>query len=327
MLYNILEVIKLANRYNKKIVIRGKTCLQLLQSLRQTNPILKKARFIDGENLTVEEEKNVVIIIADRWESLYPKMEQIGIGNNKKISIKETDTVLVTSVPQPGVERLAAGSLDEIAKNECSISLVPRKKHFLLNPGAEDIKLMANILQPKVFVPIKGLFKNMKAAADLFTDYKDITTLLISNGEMISFQDGELVKKRRKVNVGQDVMVDGGGIGHVGVEIIHEREMLSRDGVVVLGIMLDRNNNHKLVGDIDIQMRGVVYVDEKTNELFNLLKERVANVIDDYLETIHTNKTSFVNREATNVIRRKTMRVVLKNTKKSPMVIPVIIEV
>ncbi len=327
MIYNTLEVIALANRYNKRVAITSWTCYQLLLTLKVNNPIVKKARFVDLNKVKPEDEKNLVVIITDGWDSLYQKMGQIGLGNNNYVTIKATDTVLVTSVPLAGTERLAAASLDEIAKNDPKIFLVPRKKHYLLYPAAEDIKLMANIVEPKVFIPIKGLYKNMLAAEQLFSDDKKVITALLNNGDIITFKDGLLEKRRFKLDNCQDVMVDAGGVHNVGVEIIREREMLSRDGVVVLGIMLARKNNHQLVGAIDIQMRGVVYVDNTTQELFDLIKDAIGILIADNSENLKVKKEKFNNREITNIIRRKVSRIVLKNTKKSPMVIPVIVEV
>ncbi len=327
MIYNILEIIALANFYNKFIAIPDWTCYQLILSLKNTNKIVKEARFINLIKVKPEQEKDLVVIITDSWDNLYQNMAQIGLGNDNSIRIQATDTILVTSVPQPGTERQAAASLDEVAKNDPKIVLVPRKQHYLLYPSAEDIKLMADIVEPQVFIPIKGLYKNMLAAAQLFEEDAYPKTLLLNNGDLITFKDGVLLKRRLKVEASKDVMVDAGGTHNVGVEIIREREMLSRDGVVVIGMMLDRKDNHQLVGAIDIQMRGVVYVDESTQELFDILKNIIGTMIDDYTLNLKETKERFNNREITNSIRRKITRVIMKNTKKTPMVIPVIIEV
>ncbi len=327
MIYNILEIIALANRYNKKVAVPSWTCYQLLLTLKNTNAIVKQARFVDLNKVKIEDEKDLVVIITDSWDELYQKMAQIGLGNNNSVRIRATDTVLVISTPVPGVERLAAASLDEVAKNDPQIFLVPRKQHYLLHPASEDIKLMANIVEPKVFIPIKGLYKNMLGASQLFDEDNKVTTMLLNNGEVITFKDGQLEKRRFKLDIAKDVMVDDGGVHNVGVEIIREREMLSRDGVVVLGIMLSRKDNHELVGTIDIQMRGVVYVDNTTQELFDLVKNAVGTLIEDYSFNLKEKKEKFNNREITNIIRRKVSRIVMKNTKKSPMVIPVIVEV
>ena len=198
-----------------------------------------------------------------------------------------------------------------------------RKDIYSPHACEEDIKAMISIFQPKYYMPIYGDFKklltNGKIAISL-KKYNYSNVFVLDNGMILNIENGVAkMDYSNKITVG-DVFIDGLDVGNIGNNIIEERNKISNDGVVVMGITVS-SKKQEIIGKPDVQMRGFVFLKESEN----VLKE-ITNI---FLDQVRIYLTGYYN-EATpveNKIIERCTRFVRRETGKSPVIIPKIIDI
>ena len=182
---------------------------------------------------------------------------------------------------------------------------------------------MINIFQPKYYMPVDGDFKalltNAKIAISL-KKYNYNNVFVLDNGMIINIENGVAkVDYNEKIPTG-DVLIDGLDVGNIGSNVIEERNKISNDGVVVMGITVS-SKKQEVIGKPDVQMRGFVFLKESEN----VLKE-ITNI---FLDQVRIYLTGYYD-EAISVeekIVERCTRFVRKETGKKPVIIPKIIDI
>jgi len=141
---------------------------------------------------------------------------------------------------------------------------------------------------------------------------------IVDNGEMITFKDGKLQSYRDSITI-EDVMIDGLGIGDVGVKVIDDRNQLQNDGVVIIGMTID-GKTREIVANTDVQTRGFIYLKDSENVVKGIM-----NIAETELES-YKNKTEEDIRDVRQNIKDKVNKYIIKETGKRPVILPVIIE-
>jgi ribonuclease J len=177
------------------------------------------------------------------------------------------------------------------------------------------------IFHPKYYIPIKGEYqafvKNASIAREMNIPEENI--IIADNGEMITFKDGELVPGREKIEV-EDVMIDGIGVGDVGAKVIDDRIQLSNDGVVVVGVTIDRKTK-KIIAQTDCQTRGFVYLKDAgyvIRQVISICENVVGQLVEHPEMDIQ---------DIRNQMKDQSMKYIVKETGKKPVFISVVIEV
>lgn len=188
------------------------------------------------------------------------------------------------------------------------------------------------MLEPKYFVPIKGLYKDFNAARNAAIEAGVLhnNALIQDNGEILSFNNGILndvsyntnLKSKNNPNLitTGDVYVDGIGVGDIGAIVIEERRKLMSDGVLITGLTIDRKTK-EIISLIDAQMRGVVYLTNNDTMLKNI-QDIIIKIIEKFQKSNNFNTTEIKNR-----IKIELQDFLKKETGKVPMILPVINEI
>ena len=143
--------------------------------------------------------------------------------------------------------------------------------------------------------------------------------IIADNGEIITFENGEMLKERETIQV-DDVMIDGIGVGDVGAKVIDDRIQLSNDGVVVVGITIDKKTK-KIIAQTDCQSRGFVYLKDASYVIRHVIE--ICEEVVGQLEK----KPDMDILEIRNQMKDKSMRYIVKETGKRPVFISVVVEV
>jgi len=140
------------------------------------------------------------------------------------------------------------------------------------------MKLMLHLVKPKYFVPIHGELRHLKQHAVLAQQVgiPAENIAVIENGQSIEFKDGKMQLGKRIP--GGYVFVDGAGVGEIGPSVMREREILSRDGFVLVNLSLDRDSC-RLVNEPEFITRGFMPARE-ADELFEAARKLVQQNID-----------------------------------------------
>lgn len=355
-LFRINEILQaIQETYSERTVaVHGNTLNEILRVIYDTNinkakdkvnikcfdvtfnmndPDKNKIRIISLDQ--VVNNKNSVVIVTGSGERLFAKMNKIASGNDDKLVLVEDDTIVLATPPIPGNEVAHAAVLDELARTDAKTISISEKQVWSVNASFEDIKLLTNMLEPKYFLAVKGLYKDFNAArqAAIEAGVLHNNALIQDNGEIITFENGKLIdnslhnqyrnklsEKNDNIVVTGDVYVDGIGVGDIGAIVIDERARLMKDGVLITGLTINRKTK-EIISLIDAQMRGVVYLTNNENMLKSI-QTIIINVIEKYQKN-----PSFNSNEIKNKIRSELQDFIKKETGKMPMILPVINEI
>ena len=189
-----------------------------------------------------------------------------------------------------------------------------------MHASVEDIKVMLQLFKPKYYIPIRGEYQHFIANRAIALDMgmSDDHIVIMDNGEEITFKDGSLEPSRDFYEV-EDVMIDGIGVGDVGMKVIDDRIQLSNDGVVIIGMTI--NHQREIIANTDVQTRGFVYLKDSEHIVKGIFKiaEDTLNENKDNLEIETT--------EIRQMIKDKVYKFITKQTGKKTVILPVIIEI
>ena len=185
---------------------------------------------------------------------------------------------------------------------------------------SEELKMILNIFKPEYFIPVQGEFKMQIAHAKLAAETGVLpeNIFLLEKGDVVSSDKGILLSND-KVTAG-NVLIDGSGVGDVGNIVLRDRRLLSDNGIFIAVVSID-NKNKKIVAGPEIQSRGFVYVKE-SEELLKEAEGRILEIVENHLTT---GKLEW--NDLKQEIRDDLNRFLYDNTKRNPMIIPIISEI
>ena len=322
------EIAQLAKKYNRKICFYGRDKYDntntIMRIARHTKrPILDIHPSYIADSKAISDKKNMdklVVLLSGSPRRIYHDILDIIDGGDEKLKLQERDTFIVASPVLPGTEKIANRAINELYKTDTQIHVLKNKELQSMHASEEDIKVLIQILNPKYFIPIKGEYQHFVAVSDVAKkmSIKDDYIIIVDNGEIITFNDGKLQDYRDSITI-EDVMIDGLGIGDVGVKVIDDRNQLQNDGVVIIGMTID-GKTKEIVANTDVQTRGFIYLKDSEN-----IVRAIIEMAEKELEAYKKDDNGDI-RDVRQTIKDKANRYIIKETGKRPVILPVIIE-
>ena len=322
------EIAQLAKKYNRKICFYGRdkydNTNKIMRIARHTKrPILDIHPSYIADSKAISDKKNMdklVVLLSGSPRRIYHDILDIIDGGDEKLKLQESDTFIVASPVLPGTEKIANRAINELYKTDTQIHVLKNKELQSMHASEEDIKVLIQILNPKYFIPIKGEYQHFVAVSDVAKkmSIKDDYIIIVDNGEIITFNDGKLQDYRDSITI-EDVMIDGLGIGDVGVKVIDDRNQLQNDGVVIIGMTID-GKTKEIVANTDVQTRGFIYLKDSEN-----IVRAIIEMAEKELEAYKKDDNGDI-RDVRQTIKDKANRYIIKETGKRPVILPVIIE-
>ena len=263
------------------------------------------------------DEQMVLITTGSQGESM-AALSRMAANIHKKISIRPGDTVIFSSTPIPGNEKAVSKVINELSMKGAKV--IFKDTHVSGHACQEEIKLIYSLVQPKYAIPVHGEYRHLKAQADLAEGLgmdKD-NIFILTSGEVLEL-DSESAKIAGSVPVGS-IFVDGLGVGDVGNIVLRDRQHLSQDGIMIVVVGLERYTNQVVSGP-DLVSRGFVYVRESEDllgEAKQIIEEALYGCLDRGISD--WGKIKMVIKDALHDF-------IWKKTKRSPMILPIIMEV
>ncbi|HLA97361.1 MAG TPA: ribonuclease J [Anaerolineales bacterium] len=201
-------------------------------------------------------------------------MGRLSTGTNRQFDIIPGDTVVLSSHPIPGNEETVYRTINRLFRRGANViyeAVAP--VHVSGHASQEEMKLLLHLVKPKYFIPIHGELRHLKQHAILAQQVgvPAENIAVIENGQMVEFANGRM-KLGDRVPGGY-VFVDGAGVGEIGPSVVREREILSRDGFVLVHLVMDTESS-QLIEDPEIITRGFVYARE-ADELLDAARQLV----------------------------------------------------
>jgi len=245
-------------------------------------------------------------------------LSRMAANMHKKVSIVPGDTVILSSSPIPGNEKQVSKVINELSRMGAKV--IFQDTHVSGHACQEEIKLIYALTKPKYAIPVHGEYRHLKRHAELaeMMGLEKDNIFILSSGDVLELDEvqAHVVDKV----TAQGILVDGLGVGDVGNIVLRDRQQLSENGLLVVVVTLEKYTNEILSGP-DIVSRGFVYVRESEN-----LLDEAKNVVADALDRCLNRNSSDWSRMK-NVIKDALGDFVWKRTKRSPMILPIIVEV
>ncbi|TES88483.1 MAG: ribonuclease J [Dehalococcoidia bacterium] len=236
------------------------------------------------------------------------------------VNIHSGDTIVISATPIPGNEAVVNRTVDNLFKQGARVLYDKVAQVHVHGHGSqEELKLLLTLVKPKFFMPIHGEYRHLSLHAKLAESVgipKD-NTFVLEDGDILSLT-AESARKDGKVSSG-NVYVDGLSVGDIGGVVLRNRRMLSKDGIVVAIIAVNRQTG-KLVGRPDIVTRGFVDTRE-FKEMIDESRDLLAKVLDH--SSPRATEWSFVNAK----VRDTLDKFYYERTRLRPMILPFMVKV
>ena len=315
----VQQIINSAEKFGRKVAIEGRSMVNTIEIAAKLGYLsLPDNILIEGEMLrNYTDEQTVIITTGSQGESM-AALSRMANGTHRKIAIKPNDLIVFSSSPIPGNEKSVTGVINELMKKGADV--IFQDVHVSGHACKEDIKLIYSLVNPKYSIPVHGEYKHLvaqaKIAEELGFDKENIK--ILSSGDVLEL-DEESAEITGRVTVG-NVMIDGNGVGDVGNIVIRDRQRMADDGIIIIVMTLDSVTGLVLDGP-DIVSRGFVYV--RNSEV---LMEEMQKVVDEKMEHIMDRRITDWSKIKTEV-KDVVGDFVWKETKRRPMILPIIMEV
>ena len=232
--------------------------------------------------------------------------------------IKPGDTVIFSSNPIPGNEKAVSKVINELCMKGADV--IFQDAHVSGHACQEEIKLIYTLVKPRYAIPVHGEYRHLKAQAQL------VNSLGIEKDHIFILKSGDVLEMSEEkasivghVQTGA-ILVDGLGVGDVGNIVLRDRQHLAEDGILIVVLTLGKYSNQVLAGP-DIVSRGFVYVRE-SEDLMDEARSVVNNALMNCLDRKMTDWGKIK-----NSARDSLSEFLWKRTKRSPMILPIIMEV
>ena len=315
----VQQVINSAYKSGRKVIIEGRSMVNTISIAQELGYIsIPDNTLIDIEQLkNYQDEKTVLITTGSQGESM-AALSRMASGTHRKVHIMPGDVVVLSATPIPGNEKAVSKVINELSIRGAEV--VFQDTHVSGHACQEELKLIYSLVRPKYAIPVHGEYRHLQANARLANELgiSKENTFILSSGDVLELDD-ENAKVTDHVQNGA-IYVDGLGVGDVGNIVLRDRQHLAEDGILIVVLTLEKYSNQFLAGP-DIVSRGFVYVRES-----EMLIEEAKMVVEEALEGCLSRGISDWGK-LKNVVKDALNDYLWKKTKRSPMILPIIMEV
>lgn len=315
----VQQIINSAYKYGRKCVVEGRSMVNVISTAAELGYLnVPENTLIELDQMkNYPDEQMVLITTGSQGESM-AALSRMASNMHRKVQIKPGDTVIFSSNPIPGNEKAVSRVINELSMKGADV--IFQDAHVSGHACQEEIKLIYSLVHPKYAIPVHGEYRHLKAQAQVAESLgipKD-NIFLLSSGDVLEL-DEEKAQVVDRVQTGA-ILVDGLGVGDVGNIVLRDRQHLSEDGILIVVLTLEKYSNQVLAGP-DIVSRGFVYVRESEG-----LMDEAKHVVEEAIEDCMDRRVTDWGRLKT-AIRDSLSEFLWKRTKRSPMILPIIMEV
>ena len=315
----VQQIINSAYKYGRKCVVEGRSMVNVISTAAELGYLnVPENTLIELDQMkNYPDEQMVLITTGSQGESM-AALSRMASNMHRKVQIKPGDTVIFSSNPIPGNEKAVSRVINELSMKGADV--IFQDAHVSGHACQEEIKLIYSLVHPKYAIPVHGEYRHLKAQAQVAESLgipKD-NIFLLSSGDVLEL-DEEKAQVVDRVQTGA-ILVDGLGVGGVGNIALRDRQHLAEDGILIVVLTLEKYSNQVLAGP-DIVSRGFVYVRESEG-----LMDEAKHVVEEAIEDCMDRRVTDWGRLKT-AIRDSLSEFLWKRTKRSPMILPIIMEV
>lgn len=321
-IHRIQQIIDEAVRCGRKVAVSGRSMINVVSVASELGYLnVPKDVLIDIDMIKNYPPEQLVIVTTGSQGEPLSALHRIAFSDHRQVEIIPGDMIIISATPIPGNEKLVSKVVNELMKRGANVVYERMYDvHVSGHACQEELKLMMSVVKPKYFIPLHGEQKHLMKHAGLARQMgiPDDNILITGNGSVIEVTANSL-KSTETVQAGR-VLVDGLGVGDVGSIVLRDRKHLADDGIIIVAVSID-GVTREVVSGPDVVSRGFVYVKE-SEQLMHDINELVCDILERcYIDGIR-DWTTIKTR-----IKERVSRFVSMRTRRSPMILPIIMQV
>jgi ribonuclease J len=319
----VQQIIDCAVKYGRKVALSGRSMVNVMTIGVELGYLhVPDGVLIDIDLIKRYPKDQIVLVTTGSQGEPMSALSRMAFADHRKVEVGPDDFIIISARPIPGNEKSVGNVIDELMKRGCEVEYGSMYEvHVSGHACQEELKLMQGIVKPKYFIPVHGEQKMLRQHAALsYAMGKTTQDVCIADiGDVIELSEDHMKHLPGVVPAG-NVLVDGLGVGDVGSIVLRDRKHLAEDGLIVVVSTISSDDGHVVSGP-DVVSRGFVYVRESEN-LIEDAKDLVYSVLEQCAENgIHDWGTLKTN------IKDSLSRLLYDRTRRSPMILPIIMEV
>lgn len=321
-IHRIQQIINSAVKHKRKVAIIGRSMINATTTANELGYLdIPDNVLIEISEIKNYKDEQLVIITTGSQGEPMAALSRMAASDHKQVDIRPGDKIIISASPIPGNEKSISKVINELMKKGADVIYEGLMEiHVSGHAKQEEIKLLHALVKPKYLMPIHGEYKHLKHHKDLACSLgmKKDDVFVMNIGEVLEVTDNS-AKITGTVPSGQ-VLVDGLGVGDVGNIVLRDRKHLSQDGLMIVVVSIEKETSNIVAGP-DIISRGFVYVRESEN-----LMDEARNVVRNAL--YRCEEKNITEWSSMKTLIRDTLKEYLwHKTKRSPMILPIIMEV
>jgi ribonuclease J len=320
--HRVQQIINTSYKHGRKVAVLGRSMINVIGAAAELGYMdLPDGVLIDIRDINRYRPEDITLITTGSQGEPMSALYRIAFSEHDRVKISSKDVVVLSSSAIPGNERLVGKIINALVKNGVKVvNDSTEDVHVSGHACREEIKLMMALLKPKYLMPIHGEYRHLYANKDIgeFMGIPSENIFISEIGKVL-----EIDRKGARFNGSEPagkVLVDGSGVGDIGSVVLRDRKHLSEDGLVVVVVTVDIDSR-MIVSGPDIVSRGFVYVKE-SEELMREARSIAEEALMRVLTKGVTDRTHFK-----TVIKDDLAKFIYKETKRKPMILPVIMDV
>jgi ribonuclease J len=320
----VQQVVDAAIKTNRKLALLGRSMVNVVSVAIERGYLkVPEGMLIEAHEVYDMDPENVAILCTGSQGEPMAALARLSTGNFRDVSIFPGDTVILAASPIPGNERDVSRIIDNLFQLGAKViygSGSTTGMHVSGHGYQEDLKLMLTLMKPTYFIPIHGEYRMLHHHQTLAESVgvEKGNTFIIKNGEVVDIENS-IARQTRNVPSG-DTYVDGMGVGDVGEIVLRDRKQLSEDGMLVIVLTINKHDR-KIISGPDTISRGFVYTrnsDELLREVNRLVKHAATDLQEANIRQWKVMKQN---------IKKAVGQYLFAQTKRRPMILPIIIEI
>ena len=321
-IHRVQQIIDVAQKEGRKVALSGRSLENVVSVGRELGYLkVPDEVLIPLDLIHRYSAKDLVLITTGSQGEPMSALTRMALSDHRKVMITPNDYVIISATPIPGNEKTVGRVVNELMK--LGAEVVYEKMYDVHVSGhacQEELKLMLSLIHPQFFIPVHGEQKHLQKHAGLAkaVGMADDHIMLVDNGVQVELLPDK-IKKNGSVPAGQ-IFVDGSGVGDVGSVVIRDRKHLAEDGIIIIAAGIDRTTGYLTSGP-DVVSRGFVYVRENEDLIEEVKKVATKTILKCYDRNIREYSA------IKNRIRDDVSRLLYERTRRSPMILPVFLEI
>lgn len=318
----VQQIIDCAYKHNRKVAFSGRSMVNYMEVAKQLGYLhIPENLLIDIDMLDKYPPEQIVLVTTGSQGEPMSALSRMAYSDHRKVMVGDGDVIVISANPIPGNEKTVGNVVDELLKKGCKVVYESMYEvHVSGHACQEELKIMQTLVKPKYFIPVHGEQKHLRKNAELamFMGMDRHNIFIGDVGSTVEI-NRDYMKEIAPVQAGK-VFVDGLGVGDVGSIVLRDRKHLGQDGLIIIVASLDVYDGHVISGP-DIVSRGFVYVRE-SDMLLDEVRKLALGILDECADN-NIHEWGIIK----NRIKDEVSKLITQRTRRTPMILPILMEV